>query len=572
VSRRIVLIGATGFFGRRLAERLAALEGIELILTSRDEARARKVAFTIRGAHRNAKITAIAFDRNDPYGVERLRALSPWLIIDASGPFQSASYDLARATLELGAHWIDLADARDYLLGFKAALDPIARRKGLVARAGASSTPALSTAVVEDIARRWQRLDSVDIAIMPGGAGQVGSAVIRAILGYAGTTIATFEESAPAEVTGWGSVKRVRVPGLGVRYLSPVETADAALLPERFGVTSRVTFYAGLESRLVQFGLLFLAKLRRRGLVGNLEPLAPLLESARRVTGLFASDRGGMTVDCAGLDADRRQIWERWCLIAEKGEGPNVPVLPAVALTRALLGGGVEPGAGVAIGVLPLDAIEPLMRGPTCKISRVTIHAGSHSLFELACGDDGYRQLPGALKAFHDADGPSVWTGKADIDASSSLFGRLISTLFGFPPSGCNVAVTVTVDRRGGDEIWTRDFAGRRFASHLATEGRNIVSERFGPFTILLRVKARGGEIEMPVVGWRIGPVKLPLALAPKSETREFAGDDGRFHFDVGIALPLVGLLAHYRGWLEPKRERVRHGNRQTATSISSAD
>ncbi len=190
-------------------------------------------------------------------------------------------------------------------MGFEAALDPIARRKGLVARAGASSTPALSTAVVEDITRRWQRLDSVDIAIMPGGAGQVGAAVIRAILGYAGTTIATFEEGAPAEVTGWGSVKRVRVPGLGVRYLSPVETADAALLPERFGVTSRVTFYAGLESRLEQFGLLFLAKLRRRGLVGNLEPLAPLLESARRVTGLFASDRGGMTVDCAGLDADR---------------------------------------------------------------------------------------------------------------------------------------------------------------------------------------------------------------------------------------------------------------------------
>ena len=71
--------------------------------------------------------------------------MSPWLVIDASGPFQSASYDLARATLDLGAHWIDLADARDYLMGFEAALDPIARRKGLVARAGASSTPALST-------------------------------------------------------------------------------------------------------------------------------------------------------------------------------------------------------------------------------------------------------------------------------------------------------------------------------------------------------------------------------------------------------------------------------------------
>ena len=287
MRRRIVLIGATGSFGRRLAEHLAVIEGIELVLTSRDEMRARSVASAIGGSHSCAEVTAIAFDRHGPSGIERLRSLSPWLIVDASGPFHSASYDLARAALEMGAHWIDLADARDYLLGFGAALDPVARRKGLVACAGASSTPALSTAVVEELTRNWRRFDSVDIAIMPGGAGQVGAAVIRAILSYAGKTIATFEEGAAAEVAGWGSVKCVRVPGVGVRYLSPVETADAALLTERFGVTSRVGFYAGLESRLEQFGLLFLAKLRKRGLVGNLEPLAPLLEAARRVTGFL---------------------------------------------------------------------------------------------------------------------------------------------------------------------------------------------------------------------------------------------------------------------------------------------
>ena len=102
---------------------------------------------------------------------------------------------------------------------------------------------------------------------MPGGAGRVGTAVIRAILSYAGTTIETYREGARAEVTGWGSAQRTCVPGLGVRYLSPVATADAALLPERFDVTSRVAFYAGLESRLEQFGLLLLAKLRQHGFI-----------------------------------------------------------------------------------------------------------------------------------------------------------------------------------------------------------------------------------------------------------------------------------------------------------------
>ena len=382
--RRILLIGATGFFGRRLAEHLAAIDSIELVLTSRDDVRACSVAQAIGDTHPSARIDAMAFDRDDRLGFERLIKLSPWLVIDASGPFQSVSYDLARAVLNAGAHWIDLADARDYLLGFATALDPIARRKGLVARAGASSTPALSAAVVEDLTRHWQRLDSVDIAIMPGGAGRVGTAVIRAILSYAGTAIETYREGARAEITGWGSAQRTCVPGLGVRYLSPVETADAALLPERFNVTSRVAFYAGLESRLEQFGLLLLAKLRQHGVIRSIEPLAPLLHSARRVTGLLASDRGAMTVDCAGLDADGQQVSARWCLLAESGAGPNVPLLPAVALTRALIHGDIQPGADIAL--LPLQAIEAEMQAPALKITRTVIKAGEHNSFE--CGLD----------------------------------------------------------------------------------------------------------------------------------------------------------------------------------------
>ena len=37
---------------------------------------------------------------------------------------------------------------------------------------------------------------------------------------------------------------------------------------------------------------------------------------------------------------------------------------------------------------------------------------------------------------------------------------------------------------------------------------------------------------------------------------REYEAD-GRFHFDVPITLPLVGLLIHYRGWLVPVPNRA---------------
>jgi hypothetical protein len=235
-----------------------------------------------------------------------------------------------------------------------------------------------------------------------------------------------------------------------------------------------------------------------------------------------------------------------------------VPVLPAAALTRALLSGAINPGAGTAAGVLPLKAIEAEMAAPDLKISHTVTSGAAASLIEVACGELPYRQLPPSITAFHDPDAPSVWIGQADIDASGTFIGRLFRAVFGFPPSGRGVPVTVTVDRCGEAEIWTRNFDGRRFSSHLTYEGRNVVSERFGPFKILLGLSAANGEIAMPVVGWRLGPIPLPLALAPKSDTREFVGEDGRFHFDVAITLPIGGRIAHYRGWLEPKSIGVR--------------
>ncbi len=357
MTRRIVLIGATGFFGRRLAKHLATIDAIELVVTSRDVARADALATSLKSGDCSCAVSGIAFD-SGVNAEAALAELKPFLVIDASGPFQSANDELARAAINAGAHWIDLADASGYITGFAAALDEVARKKGVTAIAGASSTPSLSTAAVESLTRHWRRIDTIDIAIFPGGGGQVGLSVIQALLTYAGRPIAIWRNGKLRETIGWGSVIRARVPNLGVRYLSPVETADAYILPKRFAATSRVMFYAGLESRLEQFGLLALARLRARQWLKSLDWLARYLEKARRVTRLATSDRGGMTVEVAGLDADGKHTWSRWWLLAEKGEGPNVPILPALAMTRVLLAGGIAPGARTAAGELALAAIE----------------------------------------------------------------------------------------------------------------------------------------------------------------------------------------------------------------------
>ncbi|MNY78176.1 hypothetical protein D3C86_2183260 [compost metagenome] len=50
---------------------------------------------------------------------------------------------------------------------------------------------------------------------------------------------------------------------------------------------------------------------------------------------------------------------------------------------------------------------------------------------------------------------------------------------------------------------------------------------------------------------WSLLRVPLPLWLAPSSEAREWAEGEV-FCFDVPIALPGIGEVVHYRGWLRP--------------------
>ena len=348
---RVVLIGATGVFGRHLAGHLARMGGIDLVGTSRsfDKAAALKVCTPYALDHRAGLAAALA-------------ALEPWLVIDASGPFQSAGHDVPRAALEAGAHVIDIADARGYLLGYGAALDALARAKGLVALAGASSTPALSSAAAIALTEGWSRIDSIDIAIAPGGRSEVGRAVIEAILSYAGRPVPEWRDGRLQAATGWGAMRRLAMPGLGVRKVSPVETVDAELLPGILGVRDRVTFSAGLESQIEQASLVALAYLRRRNLLGDARPAIPALLALRRVTSLPMSDRGGMLVEARGLDGSGRAVAAQWSLLAEKGDGPHVPVLPALAAVRALLAGALAPGARVCAGDLPLAAIEREMQ------------------------------------------------------------------------------------------------------------------------------------------------------------------------------------------------------------------
>ncbi|MBA4219189.1 MAG: saccharopine dehydrogenase [Methylobacterium sp.] len=552
--KRVVLIGATGVFGRRLARHLARMDGIDLVLTSRSREKAQTLAREL-AAGASVPVSGAGLDRDSDLAAS-LAALKPWLMIDASGPFQQQGYEVPTAALLLGAHVVDLADARGYLAGYGPQLDELARQHGLVALAGASSTPALSVAAARELSEGWERLDSIDIAITPAGRSEVGPSVIAAILSYAGRPVPIWREGELQTTPGWGAGEVIDMPGLGLRRVAPVETVDAEMLGPDLAARSRVAFSAGLEAGIEQWGLALLAWFRRQGWVADLAPLVPYLVKARRITRLWTSDRGGMLVAISGIDSKGRPRRAYWSLLAENDDGPQVPTLAAAAAVRALLADEITPGARSAAEALDLAAIEAEMTPYAISTSQDERAVGP-ALFEIVLGAQAFALMPAAIRAFHANDAEPVWQGRAEVTRGDGAVTGLLCRLFGLPAAGAELPVTVSVTR--GDafdenaEIWTRNFAGQRFHSRLSLDRNGELREAFGPFSFTLAAQSDREGLALPIANWRVFGLPLPRFLMPSAEARETVDADGRFRFDVKLSLPFFSLLAHYRGWLKPR-------------------
>jgi len=125
---------------------------------------------------------------------------------------------------------------------------------------------------------------------------------------------------------------------------------------------------------------------------------------------------------------------------------------------------------------------------------------------------------------------------------------RLIGSIMRFPPSG-DYPVHVGFTERGGKERWTRDFGGHRFASELAQAGEGV-AERFGPLRFAFDLPSDETGLRMVLRRWTLFRLPMPRALGPRIAAREWQ-EDGRFRFEVGVRLPLIGEVIHYAGWLD---------------------
>jgi hypothetical protein len=550
---KVLILGGYGAFGGRLARLLADEPRVELVVAGRSLARAE--AFCA-GLPEGARRRAMRVDREGDLDAVLAQA-RPDVLVDASGPFQGYGddpYRLVRACIDHGVDYLDLADSADFVAGI-GRLDAEARRAGIAVLSGVSSVPVLSAAAVRHLARGLDRVTAIRGGIAPSPYAGVGLNVIAAIASYAGKPMRRMAGGRMARAHALTETLSyvIRPPGrvpLGRRLFALVEVPDLTLFPQAWPELQDQWFGAAPAPGLLHRAFIALAWLVRLGLVGSLAPLAPLLHAAARRL-RWGEARGGMFVEIEGVDSEGRAVRRAWHLIAEGDDGPFIPSMAADALIRKRLAG-ERPAAGArpATEALELADYQP-------AFARKTIHTGvtqapppGAPLYERVLGEAVARLEP-QIQALHRTQ---LARGRARVERGRGPFAWLAALAFGFPPSAEDVPVEVSFTARAGGELWTRNFAGRRFHS-LQTEGRGawagLIRERFGALSVDLAVVVKDGGLDLVVRRWTLLSLPMPLWLAPGGAAGERV-TDGRFRFDVEIKVPLIGRLVRYRGWLEP--------------------
>jgi hypothetical protein len=340
---RILVIGGYGAFGARISERLAREPGLEVIVAGRREDAAAAYAARLARTAR-ARITHAIVDAAKATP-EQIGELSASVLINASGPFQTQSYSLARASIRADCHYVDLADARAFVTGITQ-VDREARAASVSVISGASSVPGLSSAVVKAYAGELATLDAVDIGISPGNGFDPGLATTESILGAVGRPFNVLSGGGRETVYGWQGLRRHRFPQLGARWMSNVEVPDLDLLPARYPGLQTARFSAGVEVGMFHLALWGLSWLVRAGVLRDPGRLAAPLLGAKRRLRFLGSDAGGMFVALHGRDAQGEPCSIEWTLIARSGDGPYVPAIASVILAKRLVAGsGPQPGA-----------------------------------------------------------------------------------------------------------------------------------------------------------------------------------------------------------------------------------
>ena len=551
---KILILGGYGVFGGRLAELLFDIPEIELVICGRNLPQAKAFCASYSG---RARVRPLKLDRREI--IEGLRAANPDLVVDASGPFQdygAERYNVIEACIAAGIDYLDFADAADFVSGV-VQFDTKAKAAGVFVLSGVSSFPALTAAVLREMAKTIEIL-AVEGGIAPSPYAGIGLNVMRAVVGYAGAPVKLWRNAMQAHGIGLAESMRftIAVPGrLPLRniHFSLVDVPDLQVIPPEHATMTDIWMGAGPVPEVLHRTLNLLAKARHRFGLPSLVPLSRLFYAVlNRMR--FGDHRGGMFVRVRGI-ADEKETQQSWHLLAEGDDGPYIPSMAIEGIIRKLLVG-FRPLAGARSGVRALE-----LRDYDALFQGRQIFTGFRSdeltspLYRKILGS-AFATLPPRLQELHGNAEMRRWTGQAEVRRGSGVMARIIGEIFGFPKAASRVAVAVKFSPEGGAERWTRTFDGKVFSSVQSCgtgKDQYLLMERFGIASFALALVVERDQLFLIPRRWSLLGIPMPGFLLPNGSSVE-SEEAGEFCFDVEISAPLVGLIVAYKGRLMPEK------------------
>lgn len=360
---KVLILGGYGNFGSRIALALAKAK-IPIIIVGRERQKAEILRNNLKKWATENLITVAAFDANKELEKE-LYLLKPSIVVNTIGPFQTTDYSVAKICIQQHIHYIDLADARDFVTGITRLTSLAAANRVLVV-SGASTVPGLSSAVLERYKNDFASIESLIYGISPGQKSPRGLATTKSILTYLGKPLKPWGNS-NQPIFGWQDIYRQDYPELGKRWMANCDIPDLDLFTQKYGV-KKIRFSAGMESSMLHLGMWAISYLIRLGLPLNLSQHAKFLLSLSHLFDPFGTKNGGMHMLMKGIDKKGNPIEIKWFIIAKNNDGPQIPCVPAIILCKKITQGTLTTsGALPCVGMISVDEYLKELEGFSIK-------------------------------------------------------------------------------------------------------------------------------------------------------------------------------------------------------------
>ena len=330
----VAVLGGYGTFGARVSRDLAG-RGHRVIVAGRDPRRAEALARALGPEH-----AGIGADVRE-LGACRRAIRGTGVAVLCAGPFSALGGAPARAALEEGTHYVDIADDRAYIRGLRG-LDAQFRGARLCAAYGCSSLPAVSSALALSLVGTNDRPQGARVTLYIGSANPKGEASVRAMVERLGRDVPTADGARP----GFGDPQTIPLPRpFGPRTAYTFDGPEHDLFPALLGV-SAVDVRVGFELPLANALFALLARTgahwgrRTAAVLARVACLAPAIGTSGGAVLVELTWGGGRRATRA--------------LVADEG-GQRMAALPCAVIAHALAAG-PPPVVGVHA---PTDVVAP---------------------------------------------------------------------------------------------------------------------------------------------------------------------------------------------------------------------